>query len=305
MAEEEQAELPEVENNAEELQESPETEEQLEAGSEDEQQETEEFEIVLGSADEPSAETEKAKKPRGIKRLLAQRREDKDRISELEAQLASQTQTAPVVNESSQLPIPPTEEEFNYDPAAFQQAQVKYHQDVAKFHQNNATTAAQSVYDRQQTSIQRAQENERLTNVIESHYKRAEKLNIPDFEASEGKVIEMFGQNAVTQIAQMVPNSEAVVYHLGKNPETALELREIWEMNAGAAAFRLGELSKDLKIKPKTKKRPAPESKISAAAPASKSSLEKSIAAERQRIIDGETNDMTELNRLKGQLRRA
>lgn len=311
MAEVEQAELPEVENNAEELHESPETEEQLEAGSEHEQQEAEEFEIVLGSAEEPSAEeTKKAKKPRGVKRLLAERREDKDTIAELQAKLAAQQQTAPVVNASPvesgvSMPIMPTEESTGYDPVVFQQEIVKYNQKMAEFLQSNATAAAQKVYDQQQTSIQRTRESERLTNVIESHYERAEKLNLPDYEAAEDKVIEILDQNAVSQIAQIVPNSEAVVYYLGKNPDKALELREIWENNVGAAAFKLGELSKDLKVVPKQRQRPAPESRVTGAAPATKSSLEKEIEKERQRILDGETNDMTQLNRLKGQHRQA
>ena len=69
-------------------------------------------------------------------------------------------------------------------------------------------------------------------------------------------------------------------------------------------AFELGGLSKDLKIVPKrNKQRIAPESKVLGAAPASKSSLEKQIETERQRIYDGETNDMTYLTRLKSQLR--
>ncbi|MEE8289708.1 MAG: hypothetical protein V3R25_09890 [Nitrosomonadaceae bacterium] len=308
MTEEQAVELSSNEEETEQLPTTPEAEAELEGNSEEsEQQEPEEFEIVLGSAEEPSAEEKAPKKPKGrVRKLLAERRENKDEIAvlrrEVETLRSGALQANTPASATPSMPIMPTEESVNYDPEAFRQAQVKYSQDVSAFHGVNATAAAQAVYDQQQTSTQMAQESTRVEGVINAHYDRAEKLNIPDYEAAEDKVIEILDQNAVSQIAQIVPNSEQVVYYLGKNPDKAHEIREIWERNPGAAAFKLGELSKDLKVVPKQRKqRPAPESKVTAAAPASASSLEKAIVKERQAVFDGKT-DLTELMKLKKQL---
>ena len=117
------------------------------------------------------------------------------------------------------------------------------------------------------------------------------------------KLIEILGEEAVRQIAQVVPNSEMVVNYLGKNSDKAFDLLETWQTKgANGALFKLGELSKDVKAVPRQRKqRPAPESKVTAAAPASASTLEKAIEKERQAVFDGKT-DMTDLMKLKKQL---
>lgn len=308
MADVEQAELPEVENEADEMLESEDTTEveaQTLESNDDGEQDSEEFEIVLGSAEQPSAEDKAAKKPRGVKRLLNERRENRQqlsaqeqRIAELEKQLA-QGQTNPQVNA---VPVPPTLESVGYDDEALVQASRKYQQDLHNYQQS----LVKSVIDQQQHGTERARQQEQMNSVINAHYDRAEKLNLPDFDDAEGKLVEILDQGAVAQIAQMIPNSEAVVYYLGKNPDKAYQIREIWERNPGLAAVELGGLSRDVQIRPKKKQqRPQPESKITGGAPASRSQLERDIEKERNRIANGETNDMTHLHKLKGQLRNA
>ena len=308
MADLEQAALPEVDNEAEVLLESAgtmEVEAQTLESSDEGEQDSEEFEIILGSAEQPSAEEKTAKKPRGVKRLLNERRENRQqlsaqeqRIAELEQQLA-RGQTTTQVNA---VPVPPTLESVGYDDDALAQASQKYQQDLHNYQQS----LVKSVIDQQQHGTERARQQEQMNSVINAHYDRAEKLNLPDFDDAEGKLVEILDQGAVAQIAQMIPNSEAVVYYLGKNPEKAYQIREIWERNPGQAAVELGGLSRDVQIRPKKKQqRPQPESKIAGGAPSSKSQIEREIDKERNRIANGETNDLTYLNKLKGQLRNA
>ncbi len=276
------------------------------------QAESEEFEVVLSSTvDQPSTE-EKAKhsKPKGIKKLLAKQRHSNDRIAELERENEALRGGAPqahseAVAQAIAIPIAPTLESVGYDENALVQANQKYQADMATYHQSNTASTVRAMMDEQQNGTRRAREQEQHTSVIEKHYERAEALKVPDYDATEDKVIEILDQNAVTQIAQMVPNSEALVYFLGKNPDEAYKLRELWEMNPGAVGFRLGELSKDLKVVRKgNTQRPAPESRVTSAAPKSASSLDRAIEAERQLIYDGK-KDFSDLQELKRQLKRA
>lgn len=270
------------------------------------QAESEEFEVVLSSTvDQPSTD-KKDRKPKGIKKLLAKNRKKDDEIAELQRQLAeSQQGNAQPTPRANAMPIAPTSESVGYDDGALVQANQKYQQDMAAYQQDATASTVRAMLDEQQNGTRRAREQEQHTSVIEKHYERAEALKVPDFDVTEGKVIDILDQGAVTQIAQMVPNSEALVYFLGKNPDEAYKLRELWEQNPGAVGFRLGELSKDLKVVRKgTKQRPAPESRVTSAAPKSSSSLEREIEAERELIYAGK-KDFSQLQELKRLLKRA
>jgi hypothetical protein len=317
MADVEQAEnLSSDEVETEELQTSHEAEEQLEAEPELEagEQESEEYEVFLGSAETPSAEEEKPqKKPRGVKRLLAERKESRvrataqdDRIAELQAQLAA-TQTNPQANASQAMPIAPTLESCGYDDQLLATANQKYAADMGAFHNNTAVHAARTLQSEQDNGSRVARQQEQQNSAITAHYDRVDKLKMPSYESAEDKLIEILGQEQVTQIIHALPkNSEMVINYLGSNPDKAFDLLDEWQKGPQGVLIKLGGLSADLKLRPRQKKqRAAPESKITAAAPATKSSLEKAIDKERQRIMDGEKNDMTDLNRLKGQLRQA
>ena len=309
MGDVEQAEnAPENQNDTEEQLASPESQDaNTDIPGDAGQAESEEFEVVLSSTvDQPSTE-EKAKhrKPKGIKKLLANQRHSNDRIAELEreneALRGSPQQAAP---QADAMPIAPTLESVGYDESALTQANQKYQEDMESYRQNTTATTVRAMLDEQQNGTRRAREQEQHTSVIEKHYERAEALKVPDYDATEDKVIEILDQGAVTQIAQMVPNSEALVYFLGKNPDEAYKLRELWEKNPGAVGFRLGELSKDLKVVRKgSKQRPAPESRVTSAAPKSASSLDRAIDAERKLIQDGkhDFSDLMKLKKLKKQ----
>jgi hypothetical protein len=306
MAEVEQAEnLSSDENESGELQELAVEEqplEKVEGEVTETEQELEEFEIVLGSADEPSAEEKAPKKPRGVKKLLVERRGNIDRIAELERENDALRNGAPQTNTQANamdVSIAPTLESCGYDDAVFAQQTAQYNQSVTQ-------ATFRNLLDERENGTRRAKEESQRTSVLEAHYDRADKLKVPNYYAAEDKLIEILGEEAVKQIAQVVTgNSELVVNYLGTNTDKAYDLREKWEQGgASAALFELGGLSKDLKVRPKQRKqRPSPESTVRGAAPASKSSLERDIDKERERIINGETNDMTHLNRLKGQLR--
>jgi len=275
------------------------------------EQEPEEFEVVLEGADEPTAESEKPKKPRGVKRLLAERRQDKDEIAALreenERLKANHIPAAPQA-ETLSAPIMPTDDELNYDETLIAQARLKYAKDKAEYDQKVAIQAAEQVHYNREHGTRIAQEQERVKSIVEAHYERAEKLNLPDFDDAEAALISNLDQNAVMQITQALPeNSEKVVYYLGKNPQEALRIRAIWEQNPSAVLVELGGLAQKLKVKPKNSSQPppAPETRITGSAPASKTSLEREIEEERKRIQSGEVRDMTKLHRLKAQARMA
>lgn len=302
MAEEEQAEnLSGNESEAGELQ--PIEGEQLADDNAEAGNESEEFEIVLGSAEEPSANEEKPRKPRGIKRLLNERKDNRGRIAELEEQLAAAQQQPQAPPQAAAVPIAPTLESCGFDETALSQANQQYQADSAQYQRAQFS----QLLDERENGTQRAREAQREADTLNSHYDRAEKLKIPDFGDAEDALIEILGADAVKQIALVVPNSEMVVNYLGKNSDKAFDLLDTWQNKGSAGAlFALGELSKDVKaVRKERKPRPQPESKVIGAAPASKTSLDKEIAAERERVASGEVRDLSHLQSLKRQARSA
>lgn len=321
MADNEQAiETPEVEETETEVLQQAANAEDGEAGKqvEESEQETDEVEIVLGSAGEPSAEEEKQpkKKPRGVGRLLNERKHLKEENSqvteerdflkaEVERLRQGGMQQQPT-EQQLQIPVMPSESELNFDSTLIASAKEKYAKDLHEYQMQLSQQATRTVLDDHLHGKQRAEQQQRVKQAIESHYERAEKLKVSDYDEAESKLIDVLDQNAVAEIVQAVPNSEAVIYYLGKNDAAAQKLRETWVRNPSMVLFELGGLSKDLKIRPKTKKdQPAPESKVTGAAPASKSSLEKEIEKERELLASGKKRDFTQLNKLKRDLRAA
>lgn len=314
MADNEQAiETPEVEETEAEVLQQAANAEDGEAGKqiEESEQETDEVEIVLGSADEPSAEEEKQpkKKPRGVGRLLAERKQSKEEIERLRAEnerLKQGGMQQQPTEQQLQVPVMPSESELNFDSTLIAAAKEKYAKDLHEYQMQLSQQATRTVLDEHLHGKQRAEQQQQVKQAIESHYERAEKLKVSDYDEAESKLIDVLDQNAVAEIVQAVPNSEAVIYYLGKNDAAAQKLRETWVRNPSMVLFELGGLSKDLKIRPKTKKdQPAPESKVTGAAPASKSSLEKEIEKERELLASGKKRDFTQLNKLKRDLRAA
>lgn len=146
---------------------------------------------------------------------------------------------------------PPKRADFA-DDESFEQATQKHHDARVK------ALVAETVREHVPAVDARASEPENDAD-LDEHYKRAEKLKAPDFDAMEDEVINAIGKDAARAIVKQYPNSEAVVYALGKNPQRLAELVKDLKSDPVRAIVNLTQYAAKLQLKPRGKA-PDPDS---------------------------------------------
>jgi hypothetical protein len=91
---------------------------------------------------------------------------------------------------------------------------------------------------------------------LEAHYDRVDKIGLRDYDAAEEKAKGILGKDLTEDIAVNAEDSHAVLYFLGKNPEEAERLREIFDENPAKGTYALGKLAAGLKVQQKPKPTP-------------------------------------------------
>lgn len=231
------------------------------------QVEDEELEVVLEGDEEPAPH----KMPKRTRKLLernaqlttdleAQGSESAQEIQRLKQQLAQATQPA-----TGDMPIPPTEETTEYDPAKLAAAQAKYQTDLQAWIRAQATDANQdaAVIDANNQRVKKE------TTALEDHYKRVDSLKVPKYDENEAEAVSVLGRDMVKSIAMMLPNSAMVINYLGTNGKIAQELADLDKTNPSAGVAKLWELNFKLKTQPRKRSNaPNPEERVQGSAAA-------------------------------------
>lgn len=247
-----------IEEETQQLEEVPapeETEQETEESAEDT------VEIVLEGEQETAPAAGKPPKRATVRhmreRIKELNRDTKDkskeinalqaRIDELEERLASaaQSQTSPVPTNAQGAPRRPTLSDYDYDTDRYEAAFAEWVID--------RTTAAQDQRQAQAATTQQAESR------IAQHYERANKLNVLDYEQAEDATIQVLGAEFVQSIQATIPDSEKVLYFLGKNPEKLHYFHNLFASEPGRATFELGQMSTKLTLVPKRKTPPDPD----------------------------------------------
>lgn len=146
----------------------------------------------------------------------------------------------------------PTLAECGYDEDVFAQKMQDYLSGTSR----SALSDELKKYEQRQ--LQQQFERNRAS-ALEAHYERADKLKVPDYDVAEEKAVEALGRDFVADVAARLPDSEVVLYFLGKNPGKAREIAELAKRDPALAAVAIGELKAGLKVQPKGAKTNTPE----------------------------------------------
>lgn len=99
------------------------------------------------------------------------------------------------------------------------------------------------------------------------HYQRANEIGTKDYAEVEDEAIAILGNGTVNQIINNFEDSHILLYFLGKNPDKAQAIAEKIQTNPIQGVAELGALRSQLKIKPKTKITPNPDTPLSGGSP--------------------------------------
>lgn len=195
---------------------------------------------------------------------IAEQRENVE-VENLKAELAEQSkQLQQYATQNEKPSAQPTLEQCEFSNEKYAAALVSWAQGQ-QTEPISTDSAAQVVRDefakinQQKTSHQLKIDEDA---VFAEHYERASKLKVRDYTATEEKALQNLGDDLMDAIQKLVPNSERVLYHLGKNPVKAQEMRNAFDTNPTLATLKIGGLSSELSGNPKTNKAPEPENKV-------------------------------------------
>lgn len=120
---------------------------------------------------------------------------------------------------------------------------------------------------------------------LDAHYERSAKLKAADFDEAENEVIGAIGKDAARHIITTFPNSEAVMYALGKNPKKLEEIAGLIKRAPVKAIVALTQYAASIQLKPR-KKAPEPN-EVEKGTAASGSDTQKQLDRMRDEVQQG------------------
>lgn len=237
---EQQEEQAQEQHEKQSAQDSDVTEQKEVSESQDHQEDHDEVIVTIGEQkDEEEEQQESA--PQWVKELRKSHREAQRELRELREKLHSQSKEEQTVK----LGEKPTLEGCGYDDERFESELASWFDRKRQVEENN-----RKAQDEQQKAAQAWQAK------LDSYAKARSELKVSDYEDAEAVVQENLSQTQQGIIVQGAKNPALMVYALGKNPAKLKEIAAISDPVQFAVA--VGELSKEINMKPKTKP-PAPE----------------------------------------------
>ncbi len=237
-----------------------------------------EHEVILVEGDSPSpneeipfsnaAAAQRRVAEKEVKNALIR---ENDKIAQLQQQnveIMQQLQQQQQQQPPQQSPVP-TVSDYGFDQSLHTEAVVNWVKNSATDSTGNAVSnqvdagaVAAEAIAKYQKNLTADQQNKVDEGKFTAHYNRASKLKIKDYVATEEIAMKNLGDTLAQAIQLAVPGSERVLYHLGKNTEKAMKLKNLYDVDPTQATIELGVLSGQLHTKPKSKNSAEPETRL-------------------------------------------
>ncbi|PNH94085.1 phage capsid protein [Vibrio diazotrophicus] len=209
-----------------------------------------EEEISLGEDDEEDIDGKPA--PQWVKELRKNFKQLQKENRELkrEKEDEGKSPAGQEVKQPETLPERPTLESCEYDDEAFEKALTEWHEKKIRVEQQA------NAQKRQQQEFQK-----RMQDRLQLHRERSAKLPVKDYAEMEAIVeqeLPALHQEVLIHAAD--EGTELIAYALGKNKQ--LRQRLSAETDPIRAAFLMGQMSRDVRLAPKPKKKTKPEPEV-------------------------------------------
>jgi len=134
-----------------------------------------------------------------------------------------------------------------------------------------------------------------------SHYERAEKIGVKDYEATEDKAIEALGLEYTNHVIDHFNDSQNILYYLGKNPKDAEHLRSVLDESLVLGVAEIGRLRSEIRVRPKKQTTPNPDAPLEGGVPKNATANDRKLDKLREEA--SKTGDMTKLIAFKRELK--
>lgn len=237
-------------------------EEIVELGEEAQAAESEEVEIITAGEEEPSSKPVRSGFKKRIDKLNSKIEAANTEADEARRELELAREENRLLSMKLQHGKPqgrPKPEDFDTD-ADYDKALGEY--EAARVRQIVNAEREKDQRQQQQVNTQ-ANYEARLRDGLVHHYERAEKFEVPDYEATEDAAIEVLGKDVAKQIMANTDESEKAMYILGKKPEKAAYYADLIKRNPIGGLVSLGRFIGETQIRRKSSPPPEPETELS------------------------------------------
>lgn len=156
----------------------------------------------------------------------------------------------------------PKAEDFDTD-AEYEAARERYENDrIAELAAKKAEEQVQQYLEKNQSQTTQQSQQREFERMSSAHDARAAALKVPDYDDVEDAAIDSLGDDLSRTIVSKIPNSEMLMYYLGKNRAKAEEFRSLATSDPLACVLELGGLARQLSVRPKRRTAPDPETKV-------------------------------------------
>ncbi len=134
-----------------------------------------------------------------------------------------------------------------------------------------------------------------------SHYERAEKIGVKDYEATEDKAIETLGLEFTNHIIEYFDDSQNILYYLGKNPKETEVLKSLLDENLVLGVAEIGRLRSEIRVRPKKQTTPNPDAELEGGVPKDATASDRKLNKLREEA--SKTGNMSKLIAFKRELK--
>lgn len=270
-------------DGVDEVEETEVVEVEAEAEIEAEAEETEEdgeVEIVAEGEEEPSSKP--VRKSGYAKRIDKLR----GRVEAAQTETAAEARKREMLEEENKLlrmkldqgkpKGPPVQDDFDTD-ADYYAAKSEYDTEQAR---QAGREEAVELFNRTQSQTTQVAAEKAKEEAMLAHYERVETLNVPDYEKLEDSVIEVMGNNLVTEIIANTDRSHLVIPYLAANPGKAERFAQMSKTQPVKCLLEIGALANSLKVQRKHSPAADPETTIDKGMAANKTGYLKGVRFE-------------------------
>lgn len=186
---------------------------------------------VLSGKAEPE-ENKESKVPRSTRRLLRKNSRLEKELADSQRQVEQMSnQRAP--NVQAQAPERDwdneTEEQYNF---RSMQAALNHQQQVSNAGQQHTA------------NVNRANDElKEQRKIVEKYSEEVDKLNLPDYDDAESRILDMMPEGSLTYMSKMNPTMTAkIIYHLDHNPEKAELFARLAHNDSSGFNYEFGKL---------------------------------------------------------------
>ena len=229
--------------------------------------------------------------PRGKSRFEKRLSKKNDQNAALQAQINAKDEELKLfrmAQSQTESLTEPDEDSFDND-AEYKVAKKAYNKQIIE---EIAGTKAQELFKAAQQQTTQVNQTQQQEASFSEHYRRADAMNIKNFDELEGNAVEILGKDFVQGLIAKTDNSHEIIASIGANPGKAAEIAEIAKTDVVKAFLKAATFKINPNLNVSLKQTPDPDTSLSPGEPTGEQSDKKLEALRAKAAVSGDLKEL-------------